>query len=394
MRTVADLAAGIPKEVNAQFPDGTVINETPSQEGTPVVREIYGDILTNVYKIIRAAGITINGIEDSEDNGYQLYDALKNITNRLNDIERQLISSGSVFSTDLEISVLPDKYFFFARAQADYITGNSYTFKGTATAPVYGFVSSGFNTGDELLIILDHSNVRAYKISGATSQDSTELYTPFGAPLAFNNSSKVWYQSEGVLFSDAPEQHDLQGAIRILESDGTIVVYEMFLIGGFILCLSFKPAGAVYKFYRFTLSNLGTAPIVVPVTGPAIPTGFDYKPYVFTDGANMFITNHGGSNADDKDISGYVINLDTPSIQGTSSFIMSSEFQKTTNAVIKNNYLYTYIAGVLRQYSLADGTQVLGGSFPGNLGIIFVFGTSIYYTTGDVATKWNLPVYA
>jgi hypothetical protein len=393
MRTIADLAAGIPKEVNGNFPDGTIVNETPSQEGTPVVREIYGDILTNVYKIVREAGLVPNGIEDSEATEYQFFEALKKFTNSLNDIERQLISTGSVFSVDLDISALPNKYFFIARAQAVYVTGNTYTFKGNEASPVYSFSSTGFDVGDEVLVIIDSATVRAYKLSGSSGASANEVYTPFGTPLAYNNSSKVWYQSEGILFSDTPEVYDLQAAIRVLESDGTILVYEMFIIGGFVLCLSFKPAGAVYKFYRFTLSNLSTTPVLVPVSDPSITAGFDYKPYVFTDGVNMFITNHGGNNATDRDVSGYIVNLNTPSITGTSSITMNAAFQKSTNAAIKNNHLYTYTAGILRQFSLTDGNYVLGGSYPGNLGVLFILGTDIFYSSGDVGKKWNLPIF-
>ena len=51
------------------FPQGAILNETDNNEGTPVVREVYGDILSNVYKIITEAGINFNNSEDNEQNG-------------------------------------------------------------------------------------------------------------------------------------------------------------------------------------------------------------------------------------------------------------------------------------------------------------------------------------
>ena len=47
----------VPKDIQAKFPFGTIQNETPTQEGTPVYRELYGDILTNIWKIIELSGI-------------------------------------------------------------------------------------------------------------------------------------------------------------------------------------------------------------------------------------------------------------------------------------------------------------------------------------------------
>ena len=76
MRTIKQLP--IPQDTNlAKFPQGTILNETDTAQGTPVVREIYGDILTNIYKILSLTGITPDGTEDSETTQYQIVNALK-----------------------------------------------------------------------------------------------------------------------------------------------------------------------------------------------------------------------------------------------------------------------------------------------------------------------------
>ena len=64
MKVIEQLS--VPKEVSSDFPFGAIINETDTEDGTPVVREIYNDLLVNCYKILTLAGITPNGGEDSE----------------------------------------------------------------------------------------------------------------------------------------------------------------------------------------------------------------------------------------------------------------------------------------------------------------------------------------
>ena len=49
MRTIRDLPI-VQDGNNTLFPDGQIKNETATDPGTPVVREIYGDVITNIYE--------------------------------------------------------------------------------------------------------------------------------------------------------------------------------------------------------------------------------------------------------------------------------------------------------------------------------------------------------
>lgn len=51
------------------------IKDTPS--GTPVNREVYGDIHQFFRKIMRVAGISPNNLRDNETNGFQLFQSLQ-----------------------------------------------------------------------------------------------------------------------------------------------------------------------------------------------------------------------------------------------------------------------------------------------------------------------------
>ena len=164
MKTLESLS--VPKQVDSDFPYGAIINETDVNEGTPVIRELYNDILVNNYKLLELAGITPNGNEDNETNGYQIIEALKKLPNLLNDIEQVLSLSGTVFSLPLKFSLLPNKYVLIARAGDNYNSAFSYTLKGSEESPAYGFTcSTGFRNGDELLIVLDSSGARTPALS-------------------------------------------------------------------------------------------------------------------------------------------------------------------------------------------------------------------------------------
>jgi hypothetical protein len=394
MRTIKDLPAGVPKEVSAAYPDGAIINETAPDTGTPVVREIYQDVLSNIYAILRATGITPNGSEDNELTSYQLLAALQKLANTYNDIEQNLSSAGTVFSIALEIESRPDKYVLFAKALSGYNADLNYTFRGTGIT-TYSFSSpTGFAQGDEVILVLDKAGVRAYKLSAIGSNlQGTEIFPVLGTPLAFNNSKKLWYQSEGVLFSDAPEQYDLQGIIRFVESDASVIVYEMLAIGAYILCLSLRPATSVYRFYRFDANNLGTAPTLLAVAGLPASGSTNRQPYVYTDGSVLYITNNAGAVANNNILAKYALNLGAGAITAVGSVTLDATFRKTTNAVIFGSKLYTFISGFIEQYDLNTGAKANGINLPGNIGCLVAFGGSVYFCGVDAAKRWVLPVY-
>ncbi|MBB6236485.1 hypothetical protein HDC90_001097 [Pedobacter sp. AK013] len=385
MRTIRQIP-NIPKDGDfAKFPDSTIKNETSTEDGTPVVREIYGDLLTNVYRILRLAKIDPSGFEDNADSGYQLVEALKKFSNNLNDVEQVLNLSGQVFSIGMDLSILPDKYPVFARAAENYNSSLVYTFKGSG-AESYSFTAvNQFKSGDELLLIIDSANVRAYNLSQSL-ESSTEIFTPFGTPLAFNNGKKVWYQSEGVVFSDKPEVLDLQGSIRSSQSDGTILVYEIMLINGYFICLAFYPNTLAHKIFRIPESNITAPQQMVFVTG-----GFgssDNSPYIYTDGTSIYITNASSNSGDEYSIDIYSINANNLSFSG--NVLLSNTFKKTTNAVILNSKIYTLINGILRFFNVVTGEDVFVANFPANLGVLFALDGSALFSSGDVAKKWDL----
>jgi len=62
---------------NAEYPSGRIRNEDSPIVGTPVIEELFGDIIQFFHKLIRLGGITLNGLPESETNTFQLIAALQ-----------------------------------------------------------------------------------------------------------------------------------------------------------------------------------------------------------------------------------------------------------------------------------------------------------------------------
>ena len=383
MRTANQLP--VVQEVNANFPFGSTIqNETTTQEGTPVVRELIGDILQNMYKLLDLTNITPNGEEDSNAAEYQIVEALKKLPNSTNDIERVLDLDALVWTVDLNFTILPNKYFFFARAAENYDSSVEYTIKGT-TEEEYPFKSFGFKTGEPLLVIIDQSEVRCYSLLASTEIE--EVAVSLGNPLSFMEGSKLWYEVDGSLMSDEPSVNNIQSVLQGELMDVSLVLNDMFVIKGSLLCFCFIPSGNQYFFRKFDLNDL-TISESVSIVGTEFGDTDDFFPYVFAYKSEIYITNDLNTTSNDYGFSKFSYNSVTPSLTFVSSFDLDNSFGKTTNAAIKNNLLYTMIYGNLNSFDLTSGDKVFLGNYPGILGQLFGLNDSIYYNSGEVAKKW------
>jgi hypothetical protein len=178
MRSLKDNQSLTPVLVNSDYPNGAIINETSSQPGTAVVGQIYNDVLVNVFKIIELVLGGTNGIADNETTSYQLLAALQKLPNIQNDIEQVLTLASTTFTLSMDITKSPNKYFVFAKAVGTYNPATTYTFKGTTGSPSYSFTSpTGFNSGDELLVIIDQAGVKAYSFGGGTPASGHLTFT-------------------------------------------------------------------------------------------------------------------------------------------------------------------------------------------------------------------------
>lgn len=374
------------QDSNAKYPFGSTIkNETETQEGTAIVADYMADIIQNIYKLVKLAGITPTGSEDSDETQYQIVEALKKLPNLMNDVEQVLSLNETVWSVPLNLNILPNKYFLFAKADENYNSSLTYTFKGTG-ATEYPFLSSGFVSGDEILIIFNTSQVVAYNLTrlSSTSQD---ISTTLGSPLSFNGSNKIWYQDNGILFSDTPNVYDLQSVIRTDVGDSSVIVNDMFIMDSNVVCFCFIPTGNNYFFRRFETSDLSTS-LEVTLVGISFDNASNFFPYVFASNRFLYVTNNMNDNNEDFNIVRLNFNSTTSTLTFVSSVDLDNSFVKTTNAVVFGGFIYTMISGELNKFNVVTGVKTTVGDFPSVVGQLFGFDGSVFFGSGEIAKKW------
>lgn len=72
--------SGVPNidAADASYPAGRIRNDDqPTTDGTPVIEELYGDIIQVFHKLMRLAGIAYNDLPENETTGFQIVQALQ-----------------------------------------------------------------------------------------------------------------------------------------------------------------------------------------------------------------------------------------------------------------------------------------------------------------------------
>lgn len=376
MRTIKQLSA--PQNVNDNLPFGGILNETSAVQGTPVVEEIYGDVLSNIYKILEQTGVVANGTQDNDDTQYQLIEALKKLPNSLNDIQQTLSLTSNQWFVPFNLERLPNKYFFIAKPNSDYISGIPYIFKGNGLVE-YTFASDGFKANEPVLVIIDQSQVKAFSLISTKNETISAVG---GFPISYNDTNKMYYFENGVMYDDTPMKYSLQSIIRVNLSDGTIIVKDVVVLGGFVLCLCY---GTSYFFRKFALTDLTT---VLPVTinGASFSDTIDNDPYIFASSGFIYISNDMNATVNDFDLHKFAFTGGNLTLVATET--INSTFKKTTNYFIKNNDLFTIETSDLVKYDLNTNTKTNLGKQNTKIGQLLAFNSNPYFVVGEIGTKW------
>lgn len=374
----------VPQNEDSRFPFSTIKNETETEQGTPVVEEIYGDIITNLYKLLQLSGVTPTNTQDNDLTQYQLVEALQKLPNLQNDIEQVLSLSGDTWSLNLNLDYIPNKYFLFAKASENYVKGVNYFVKGVGS-DLFPFTSVGFKSGDTLLIILDRSSVRAMVISSGTSSGE-ESVSFLGTPISYNDSTAKWCSYQGTLFNNEPKSLYLQSTIRTNMGDPAVVVLDFFVDNGKVLCFCVIPATNNYFFRAFSLTDMSVS-VAVIVEGFTISSASDFSPYVFMDNGFVYMTNGGNNTANDYRISKLQHNFSASKLTFINNVDVATNFVKTTNSVIKDNLIITMVGTELYSFNLSTGVRLGLGEYPIPLGQLIKYNGNIYYYLNSVGIK-------
>lgn len=384
---------GFPYDTNiAEFPQGQIQDETTTTPGTPVVRAVYGDLLTNVYAILAHAGVVPNQNEDSQTNGYQLLDALKVFSNELNDLRQVLSVSGGNVSTSFNFDSLPNDYVFIAKVSDALSADTNYTLRsaspGVRAVPIT--LLSNISANSTVLVVIGQNSVEIFDIVSIISSNN-KLDVSFGFPLGFNQSSTMMYFNEGRVFNEAPKSYLVENRIQVQQSNVNIKVLECLVHKSKLLCFCMDTSLLNFTMFSFDLSNLDVieSEITIPVTN-----GVDNQPYMYSDGIHVFFSNSSNTinvSTDDHSFGKYLFDSGANTLTFVSSSVLDTNFQKTTNAFLKSSTseIFTFISGDLYKYGFDGSARVFVDQFVTLNGQVFTFNGKFYYSNGSNATVWN-----
>lgn len=383
MRRLRDLT--VPQDGNnSLFPDGQIRNETLNQQGTPVVREVYGDILTNAYAILRDAGIDFNGLEDNETNGYQLLRALKQFVNELNDVEQIMTVNGTQISLNINLDLLPNNYVLTARASDNIPKGANLTLTSTGSNSFTFQANENIASGDTFVFVFASNNSKFISLSAIRDYDA--LLTPFDGVLSFNNTEKMFYLRDGFILTNIPESFNVLQALRDFASNQDLILIDSVAQQNFIISMCLTDSGGDFKFYAHNVNNPENVISEINVSLPSVQV---YGVYLYANENRLYLSNSSSGSIEDFRIDEYEFDTSNFQLNQTSSYILDSNFEATSNAVFRQNSALVLENGVLNSYGF-DGSRNLLLNLPNVNGQIFKFNGQVYYKNGDLSIPWQV----
>lgn len=391
MRTLRNLP--VPQDGdNAKFPDGQIKNQTATEQGTPVVRELYGDVLTNIYKILRDAGIEPTETEDSEDTQYQFLKALKVFSNEINDLSQVLTVDALNINVNFDFDHLPNNYVFIGLLSDAVTSASNYTINSSGDNS-YPIVSVGnVSASSYVLVILNQAGGKIIPLLQNNDENSF-VDTSFGFPLAFNETDTMYFFLNGILFSNQPASYDIQSAIQAFETNANLVVVEAIIHKGKLICSVYDTVTTEnFSLYAFDMADLTTVENRINVVTETVT---QRAPYLYCDGDFVYLTNTAAEVNDsdnDYEIGKYLFDEEDLTLTASSFFLLNAAFEKTTNLFINkaSGLFYTFVNGTLQSWNPDGSAAVQIGFFPTVDGVVFKFNELTYYSNGNIGTKWNL----
>lgn len=173
------------------YPDGRIKDNTGPGNGTPVNRNVYGDLHANISKLMRLYNIVPSGLPDNETNGYQIIDSLIALASK-NDYIYALSTNGTTeLSVDIKLSLMKDNEFLVCRAAANKTTETTIKgSNGTAFAVTY---SGNFKANEYVRVIKTNTGVSIIRVADWQSLDAmvSELLYLKKASQAQENAGAV-----------------------------------------------------------------------------------------------------------------------------------------------------------------------------------------------------------
>ncbi len=269
MRKLENIANTDPPD--SDYLKGRIRNKTGSQDGTPVIEQLYGDIVEAIHKLAAISGITENDLPDNETNSHQVLEAFGKSLNSVDDFkyENLLLQEIKKDTDDINLvglATLNETDFAIALTDS---SNNSYL-------KTYRFNGSSFEVIGSIFDLGGSQFVR--DIATLNSTDIALLITGIGGELLktyrFDGVNWALVGSELSLGSSTTNRYTITG---ISSTD-------------IALAISNNTPNEVLKTYRFNGSTWSTVgnPFSLPTAGESfsIKTLYDNAICLVGDGVD------------------------------------------------------------------------------------------------------------
>lgn len=151
------------------YPNGRIKDNDGTGNGTGVNRNIYGDLHSNISKLMRLYAITPNNLPDNETSGFQIIEALRGLASK-NDFIYPLTTNGTVLSVDIKFSQMLVNEFVVCLAQ--FNKGAETQIKGESASLFNITYSGNFKTNEYIRIIKTNTGISIIRLADALSLDA------------------------------------------------------------------------------------------------------------------------------------------------------------------------------------------------------------------------------
>lgn len=147
----------------ANYPDGRIKDNQGAGDGTPVNRSVYGDLHSNISRLMRLYDITPTGLPDNETSGYQIIEALSALASK-NDYIYPLTTNGiDTLSVGIKLSLMKDNEFLICLASANKTTET--LIKGTGPTSMAVTYSGNFKANEYVRVIKTSVGVSIVRVA-------------------------------------------------------------------------------------------------------------------------------------------------------------------------------------------------------------------------------------
>ena len=144
------------------YPDGRIKDNSGVGGGTPVNRNVYGDLHSNISRLMRLYGITPNGLPDNETSGYQIIEAIAALASK-NDYIYPLTTDGTFLNIQIKLSLMQTNEFLVCLAAND--KGAETQIKGSTGSPFAVVYSGNFKANEYVRVIKTLAGVSIIRIA-------------------------------------------------------------------------------------------------------------------------------------------------------------------------------------------------------------------------------------